>query len=77
MIEDEVCFLALASKYRPIIKNEGNISAVSNNIKLESKIIWNVPSILEIYATSIPIVYITSILRFLWKSPVSPALTIG
>ena len=42
-----------------------------------SKTIWNVPKMLETYATKIPIEYITSILRFLCINPLIPAFNIG
>ena len=42
-----------------------------------SRTIPNVPKILEMYATRIPMEYITSIFRFLCINPLIPAFKIG
>ena len=46
-------------------------------MKVWSKTMWNVPKILETYATRIPIEYITSIFKFLCIKPLIPAFKIG
>ena len=42
-----------------------------------SRIIENVPRMLDVYATIIPIEYITSIFKFLWSKPLIPAFKMG